>query len=102
MSAFHLDPAREWSVASLANEVAMSRSAFAARLTELAGQPAMAYVTWRRMQAALGFPRDEGPTAADASDRVRIGSGRQPGVRADDWISPGPVRSRVDELVIPA
>ena len=32
----HRDPAREWTVAKMAHEAAMSRSAFAARFTELA------------------------------------------------------------------
>jgi hypothetical protein len=40
----HDDPARDWTVAALAQELAMSRSAFAARFTELVGEPAMQYV----------------------------------------------------------
>ena len=47
------DPARPWTVASLASEVAMSRSAFAARFTELVGEPAMRYVARWRMHVAL-------------------------------------------------
>jgi Cupin len=44
----HRDPARNWTVASLARELAMSRSAFAARFTELVGEPVMSYVArWR-------------------------------------------------------
>ncbi|WP_433504702.1 AraC family transcriptional regulator [Pseudonocardia halophobica] len=49
----HRDPARDWSVATLAAEGAMSRSAFAARFTALVGEPAMAYVTRWRMHVAL-------------------------------------------------
>jgi transcriptional regulator GlxA family with amidase domain len=42
------DPTRPWSVASLVDQVAMLRSAFAARFTELAGEPPMHYVArWR-------------------------------------------------------
>src|SRR4029079_12240058 len=37
ISLVHRDPARDWTVASLADDVAMSRSAFAARFTELVG-----------------------------------------------------------------
>jgi len=48
----HREPARPWSVASLAREIAMSRSAFAARFTELVGEPVMQYVTRWRMQVA--------------------------------------------------
>lgn len=49
----HRDPANAWSVASLAAEAAMSRSAFAARFTELVGEPAMQYVARWRMQLAM-------------------------------------------------
>lgn len=48
----HRDPASPWTVASLAAEAAMSRSAFAARFTELVGEPAMQYVSRWRMQLA--------------------------------------------------
>lgn len=55
MSLVHRDPAQPWSVASLARATAMSRSAFAARFTDLVGEPAMAYVTrWRMQMAAPG------------------------------------------------
>jgi AraC-like DNA-binding protein len=46
-------------VASLARETAMSRSAFAARFTELVGEPAMKYVTRWRMQVALDLLQTE-------------------------------------------
>lgn len=49
----HRDPARAWTLASLAAEVAMSRSAFAARFTDLVGVSAMQYVARWRMQVAL-------------------------------------------------
>lgn len=49
----HREPAREWSLASLAQAAAMSRSAFAARFTELVGVPAMQYLARWRMHLAL-------------------------------------------------
>lgn len=49
----HREPARAWSVESLASEVGMSRSGFAARFTEVVGEPAMQYVTRWRMLVAL-------------------------------------------------
>lgn len=49
----HDDPARPWTVASLADEAAMSRSAFAERFGALVGEPAMRYVTRWRMHVAL-------------------------------------------------
>jgi AraC-like DNA-binding protein len=66
----HRDPARDWTVASLAGEVAMSRSAFAARFTELVGEPAMAYVARWRMHLALSALKDEGATVAELADRL--------------------------------
>jgi AraC-like DNA-binding protein len=104
LTAIHRDPAREWTVASLADEVAMSRSAFAARFTELVGQPAMAYVTWWRMQVALGLLRNEGLTAAEASERVGYGSEAafSRAFKRTIGFSPGSARSHVDELVGPA
>ncbi len=53
MARIHVEPTRPWTVAGLADEVAMSRSAFAARFTELVGEPAMRYVTRWRMHHAL-------------------------------------------------
>ena len=48
----HRDPSHPWTVESLASEVAMSRSAFAARFTSLVGEPAMHYVARWRMNVA--------------------------------------------------
>jgi len=59
LALIHRDPALPWSVASLARETAMSRSAFAARFTELVGEPAMKYVTRWRMQVALDLLQSE-------------------------------------------
>jgi AraC-like DNA-binding protein len=48
----HRRPAHSWTLESLAAEAAMSRSAFAARFTELVGESAMQYVTRWKMNAA--------------------------------------------------
>jgi AraC-like DNA-binding protein len=66
----HRDPARAWTVASLADQLAMSRSSFAARFTALVGEPAMAYVARWRMQIAVAALRDEGATVAELADRL--------------------------------
>ena len=47
----HRDPGRAWTVASLASAVGMSRSAFAARFTELVGEPAMHYTALAKMHS---------------------------------------------------
>ena len=66
----HSDPAREWTVAELASEVAMSRSAFAARFSELAGESPMQYVTRWRMQLALTWLREDGSTVGELAYRL--------------------------------
>lgn len=58
MCAIHNNPGQGWSVESLAEEACMSRSGFAARFTELVGEPAMKYVTRWRMQVARNALRD--------------------------------------------
>jgi AraC-like DNA-binding protein len=51
--AVHRQPGRAWTVAAMAKEAAMSRSAFAARFTQLVGEPALQYVTRWRMNVAM-------------------------------------------------
>lgn len=46
------EPARPWTVASLAAAVGLSRAAFARRFTELVGEPPMAYLTGWRLSLA--------------------------------------------------
>jgi AraC-like DNA-binding protein len=70
ISLVHRDPARAWTVASLARELAMSRSAFAARFTELAGEPVMRYVTRWRMNVARDRLRHEGATVAELAGHL--------------------------------
>ena len=66
----HRDPARRWTVASLAAEVAMSRSAFAARFAELVGEAPMQYVTKWRMHMALTWLKEEESPIADLAYRL--------------------------------
>jgi AraC-like DNA-binding protein/mannose-6-phosphate isomerase-like protein (cupin superfamily) len=64
------EPEREWSVASLAKEVAMSRSAFAARFRTLVGETPMEYVTRWRMHVATTLLQEEGATVAELAGRL--------------------------------
>lgn len=66
----HREPARPWTVASLASEVAMSRSGFAARFTELVGEPAMQYVTRWRMHVAATLLQEEDATLGALAARL--------------------------------
>jgi AraC-like DNA-binding protein len=48
----------------------MSRSAFAARFTDLVGEPVMQYVTRWRMQVALSVLRSEGATVGQLANQL--------------------------------
>lgn len=67
LALIHREPARSWTVASLARELAMSRSAFAARFTRMVHEPAMQYLLRWRMHVAL---ETEGATVAQLADRL--------------------------------
>ena len=66
----HQDPARDWTVAALADEFSMSRSSFSARFTALVGEPVMHYVTRWRMHVAVAALREEGATVAELAARL--------------------------------
>ncbi len=74
ISLVHRDPARAWTVESLAHEVALSRSAFAARFNELVGESPMAYVTRWRMQVAQAWLREADVTVSQVAMRLGYGS----------------------------
>lgn len=52
IKAIHLNPGQDWSIPSLASEVAMSPSRFAARFAESLGESPMVYVAKWRMNVA--------------------------------------------------
>lgn len=63
----HEAPQKDWSVGTLAEAVAMSRSAFAAQFSALVGEPPLRYLTaWRMKKASHMLLRGE-PIAAIAS-----------------------------------
>jgi AraC-like DNA-binding protein len=104
LTLIHREPERDWTVASLADAVAMSRSAFAARFTDLVGQPAMAYVAWWRMQLAYGLMRDEGLSIAEAAGRVgyRSEAAFARAFKRTLGFSPGASRTRQTAPLAPA
>lgn len=63
LRAVHDEPDRTWSVADLAQEARMSRSAFAARFREVTGESPMGYVTAWRMQVASSLLREDRSTS---------------------------------------
>ncbi len=66
----HARPAEPWTVERLASSVAMSRSAFAARFTELVGEPPLQYLARWRMTLAAQRLREDDAVIADVAEAV--------------------------------
>jgi AraC-like DNA-binding protein len=103
LSLIHGDPARAWTVAALADELAMSRSTFAARFTELVGEPVMHYVTRWRMRVAINALQDEDATVAELAYRLgyRSEAAFARAFKRVVGVAPGSIK-RQDELDIGA
>ena len=70
IASIHSAPAQDWCVPALADEAAMSRSAFSGRFTELVGEPVMLYVTRWRMHVAFELLRNGDTTVASTAAQV--------------------------------
>ncbi|MBW8844229.1 MAG: AraC family transcriptional regulator [Burkholderiales bacterium] len=70
----HEEPARSWTVASLAKEAALSRSAFFERFSRAVGLAPMSYLLAWRMALARKLLRDEGLAVAEVAERVGYSS----------------------------
>ena len=68
------EPARQWTVADLADAVGVSRATLARRFTELVGVPPMTYLTEWRMAVAADLLRYGDTTIAAVANRVGYGS----------------------------
>ncbi len=66
----HGDPARQWTVASLAGATGVSRAVLARRFTELVGEPPMAYLTDWRLTLAADLLREPSATLASVARQV--------------------------------
>jgi AraC-like DNA-binding protein len=95
----HREPSRPWTVASLASEAAMSRSAFAARFTELVGEPVMQYVARFRMHLAKTCLEDEGAGVGEMAARLgyRSEAAFSRAFKRFIGVSPGTVRRKRGE-----
>lgn len=70
LTLIHRRPDHAWTVAELAAELAMSRSAFSARFTQVVGEPVMQYVTRWRMQVALRSFEEGRTTTAELARKL--------------------------------
>ncbi len=70
----HADPAYPWTMAQLAKEAALSRSAFFDRFTRNVGMPPMEYLLAWRMALAKDLLRQREIDLAEVAERVGYGS----------------------------
>lgn len=70
IAAIHRDPSVDWTVQTLAERVAMSRSAFSARFSELVGESPMTYVTKWRMYVATDLLREQKQSIAQVASQT--------------------------------
>jgi len=93
----HREPARPWTVASLAHELAMSRSAFAARFTQLVGEPPLQYATRWRIQKATNYLRG-GKSISEIANLVGYDSEASFSKAFKRWVGTPPGAYRADAL----
>jgi AraC-like DNA-binding protein len=70
LMALHADPARNWTLETLSQEAALSRSSFAERFAQFVGHPPMQYLTNWRMQLATNYLRTGNECVAAIANRV--------------------------------
>ena len=70
LTALHRDPARAWTIESLARKVGLSRSALAERFSQFVGQPPIQYLMNWRMQLAASQLRSGVDSVAVIASRV--------------------------------
>ncbi|MEO8351533.1 MAG: AraC family transcriptional regulator [Chthoniobacteraceae bacterium] len=66
----HRHPEQVWTLASLAREIGMSRSAFAAHFTTLVGEPPMRYLARWRMHLAQSWLQEDDTPLVDLAGRL--------------------------------
>jgi AraC-like DNA-binding protein len=70
LAALHESPARDWTLETLAEIAALSRSAFAERFANFVGHPPMQYLANWRMQLASNYLRNGTESVAAIANRV--------------------------------
>jgi AraC-like DNA-binding protein len=70
LAALHRNPARAWTLQTLAREAGVSRSVLAERFTQFVGHPPIEYLTSWRMQLAANQLRSSTESVAEIANRV--------------------------------
>lgn len=68
------NPARPWTVATLAGQIGVSRATLARRFAELVGEPPMAFLTTWRLALAADLLLEPGATLTAVARQVGYGS----------------------------
>ena len=102
LALIHQQPEASWTVESLASRVAMSRSAFAARFSELVEEPPLTYLTRWRMHRATRLLRTSPANVGEIAARVGYEAEAAFNKAFKRWIGvpPGAYR-RVPEAITP-
>lgn len=74
MAALHKDPGQQWTVASMAAQIGMSRSVFAERFKAMTGLAPLQYLTELRMQLARQWLEQDKMALAEVVYRLGYGS----------------------------
>ena len=98
LSLIHEKPEDDWTVESLASKVGMSRSAFAARFTQLVEEPPLTYLTRWRMQKASRLLETSHAGVAEIAKRVGYDAEAAFSKAFKRWIgvAPGAYRRRAE------
>jgi AraC-like DNA-binding protein len=70
----HNSPSEQWTVASLASAIGVSRAALARRFNALVGEPPMSFLTHWRLTLAADLLREPGATVGSVAPQVGYGS----------------------------
>jgi AraC-like DNA-binding protein len=99
LTLLHREPARAWTVAILAAEVGMSRSAFSPRFQQLVGDTPMKYLARRRIAKAKRLLRASAASIADIAHQVGYESEAafSRSFRRHAGVPPAAFRARRDE-----
>lgn len=88
----HADPARSWTVAQLAKEAAMSRSAFFERFARVVGVSPMEYLLSWRMIVAKDLLRSQDVSLAEVAERTGYSSSATFGIAFARHVGQAPRR----------
>jgi AraC-like DNA-binding protein len=93
----HNDPARPWTVASIAAATGISRASLARRFTDLVGEPPMTFLTGWRLALAADLLREPEATIGAVARQVGYGSAfaLSTAFKREHGLSPADYRSRV-------